>query len=345
MDLAIDLGTANVLVYVEGRGIIAREPSVVAQHARTKRTLAIGEEARQMLGRTPRHIRAIRPLREGAIADFDVTTEMLRYFIEKAMRTQPPFIRLFMPKPSVAICVPAEITSVEERAVRDAAKLAGAKRVELIPSPLAAAVGAGLPVDAPQGGMVVDIGGGTTDIAVIAFGDIVIGRSIRVAGDKLDEAIVRHIRQRHNLLIGERTAEEIKVTIGSVRRMERELRMEVSGRDLVSGFPKTVWITSEDVRGTLAEGVTAILEAIKAALEQTPPELAADIVDHGIILAGGGALLRGLDALIGDVTRIATVVAENALSSAVLGTAQRYGICDRQTARIQWSPPMPFATP
>jgi rod shape-determining protein MreB len=322
VDVAIDLGTANVLVYVTGRGIIAREPSVVARERRTNRTLAVGEEARQMVGRTPHHIRAIRPLRDGVIADFDVTASMLAYFIKKAMHTQPPLTLLLRPKPSVAICVPAEITSIEERAVRDAGKLAGADRVELVPSPLAAAIGAGLPIEGSQGGMVVDIGGGTTDVAVIAFGAIVVGRSIRVAGDKLDEAIVRHMRQAHKLLIGERTAEEIKIKIGSVRRLEYELAMEVGGRDLVTGLPKSVGITGSEILGPLAEAVGPILEAIKAVLEQTPPELAGDIADHGIVLAGGGALLRGLDLLIGDVTRMATIVAEDPLSCAVIGTAR-----------------------
>jgi rod shape-determining protein MreB and related proteins len=335
MDIAIDLGTANVLVYVAGRGIIARERSVVAREKKTNRTLAVGDEARAMLGRTPLSIRAIRPLRDGVIADFDVTASMLAYFIKKAMRTQPPLTLLLRLKPSVAICVPAEITSVEERAVRDAAKLAGADRVELVPSPLAAAIGAGLPIERSQGGMVVDIGGGTTDVAVIAFGDIVVGRSIRVAGDKLDEAIVRHIRQTHNLLIGERTAEEIKIKIGCVRRLERELAMEVGGRDLVTGLPKSVVITSADILGPLAEAVGPILEAIKAVLEQTPPELAGDIADRGIVLAGGGALLRGLDLLIGDVTRMATIVAEDPLSCAVIGTARwipRYAVAAKPTA-------------
>jgi rod shape-determining protein MreB and related proteins len=322
VDLAIDLGTANVLVYVEGEGIIIREPSVVAQDERTHRTLAIGEGARRMLGRTPRHIRAIRPLRDGVIADFDVTAAMLSYFIKKAMHSRGPLVRLFTPQPSVVICVPAEITSVEERAVRVAAKLAGAKRVELIASPLAAALGAGLPIDEPLGSMVADIGGGTTDVAVIACGGIVVGRSITVAGDKLDEALVRHIRQAHNLLIGERTAEEIKITIGSVHPLEHELAMEIRGRDLLTGFPKSVRITSEEIRETLDEPVSAILETIRSVLERTPPELAADIADRGIILAGGGALLRGLDLLIGDVSRIATIVAEDPLSCAVIGTAR-----------------------
>jgi rod shape-determining protein MreB len=323
VELAIDLGTANVLVYINGKGILVREPSVVAQDERTKRTLAIGEEAREMLGRTPRHIRAIRPMRDGVIANFEVTSAMLTYFIKKATHTHAPLTRLFEPKPTVLICIPAEITSVEERAVRDAAKLAGARIVELIVQPLAAAIGAGLPVDEPVGSMVVDIGGGTTDVAVISLGGIVVSRSIRVAGNKLDEAILRHVRQNHNLTIGERTAEQIKIKIGSVRRLERELIMEIRGRDMVTGLPKSVRITSAEIRESLAEHVGAILEAIKAVLEQTPPELAADIADRGIMLAGGGALLRGLDLLIGDVTGIATIVAEDPLSCAVIGTARR----------------------
>lgn len=335
MDVAIDLGTANVLVYVTGRGIIAREPSVVARERKTNRTLAVGDEAREMLGRTPRSIRAIRPLRDGVIADFDVTASMLAYFVKKAMHTQPPLTLLLRPKPSVAICVPAEITSVEERAVRDAARLAGADRVELVPSPLAAAIGAGLPIERSQGGMVVDIGGGTTDVAVIAFGGIVVGRSIRAAGDKLDEAIVRHIRQAHNLLIGERTAEEIKIKIGSVRRLEHELATEVGGRDLVTGLPKSVGITSADILGPLAEGVGPILEAIKAVLEQTPPELSGDIADRGIVLAGGGGLLRGLDLLISEMTGMPTIVADDPLSCAVIGTARwtpHYAVAAKPTA-------------
>ena len=302
-------------MYVKGKGIVLREPSVVAKDVRTNKTLAVGEEARQMLGKTPSNIQAIRPLRDGVIADFEVTEAMLNYFIKKVTRNRSFFASLFNPKPAVIICVPAEITSVEERAVHDAAKLAGARHVDLIAQPLAAAIGAGLPVDEPVGSMVVDIGGGTTDVAVIALGGIVVGRSIRAAGNELDEAILRHIRQVHNLTIGERTAEEIKINIGSARRLERELTMEIRGRDMITGLPKTFRITSAEVRETLAEGVSAILEAVKAVLEQTPPELAADIADRGIMLTGGGALLRGLDLLIGDVTGIATRLNDNAPDS------------------------------
>jgi rod shape-determining protein MreB len=290
---------------VRGKGIVLREPSVVAKDVRTNKTLAVGEEARQMLGRTPTNIQAIRPLRDGVIADFEVTEAM--------------------PKPSVVICVPAEITSVEERAVRDAAKLAGAKSVDIIEEPMAAAIGAGLPIDGPSGNMVVDIGGGTTDVAVISLGGIVVSQSIRVAGNKLDEAIIRHIRRVYNLMIGERTAEEVKIKIGSAHRLEQELAMEIRGRDLINGLPKTVKITSEEVREALSEPVQAIVEAVKSVLEKTPPELAADIIDRGVILTGGGALLRGLDALLGEVTGIPVIVADDPLSCVAIGTGQRVG--------------------
>jgi rod shape-determining protein MreB len=240
IDIGIDLGTANVLVYVKGKGIVLREPSVVAKDVRTNKTLAVGEEARLMLGKTPSNIQAIRPLRDGVIADFEVTEAMLGYFIKKVTRNRSWLSTLFRPKPSVVICVPAEITSVEERAVRDAAKLAGAKSVDIIEEPMAAAIGAGLPIDGPSGNMVVDIGGGTTDVAVISLGGVVVSQSIRVAGNKLDEAIIRHIRRIYNLMIGERTAEEIKIKIGSAYRLDQELAMEIRGRDLINGLPKTV---------------------------------------------------------------------------------------------------------
>ncbi len=298
MEIGIDLGTANVLVYVKGKGIVLREPSVVAKDVRTNRTIAVGEEARQMLGRTPGNIQAIRPLRDGVIADFEVTEVMLNYFIKKVTRNHSFFSSWFRPKPSVVICVPAEITSVEERAVRDAAKLAGARSVDIIEEPMAAAIGAGLPIDGPSGNMVVDIGGGTTDVAVISLGGIVVSQSLRVAGNKLDEAIIRHIRRVYNLMVGERTAEEIKITIGSAYRLDQELVMEIRGRDLINGLPKTVKISSEEVREALSEPIVSIVEAVKAVLEKTPPELAADIIDRGIILTGGGALLRGLDTLL-----------------------------------------------
>jgi rod shape-determining protein MreB and related proteins len=325
IEIGIDLGTANVLVYVRGKGIVLREPSVVAKDVRTNKTLAVGEEARQMLGRTPANIQAIRPLRDGVIADFEVTEAMLNYFIKKVTKQRSWWSTLFRPKPSVVICVPAEITSVEERAVRDAAKLAGAKSVDIIEEPMAAAIGAGLPIDGPSGNMVVDIGGGTTDVAVISLGGIVVSQSIRVAGNKLDEAIIRHIRRVYNLMIGERTAEEVKIKIGSAHRLEQELAMEIRGRDLINGLPKTVKITSEEVREALSEPVQAIVEAVKSVLEKTPPELAADIIDRGVILTGGGALLRGLDSLLGEVTGIPVIVADDPLSCVVIGTGQRVG--------------------
>ncbi len=323
MDIGIDLGTANVLVYVKGRGIVLREPSVVAKDIRTNKTLAVGEEARQMLGRTPSNIQAIRPLRDGVIADFEVTEIMLNYFIKKVTRSRSFFDSILRPKPSVVICVPAEITSVEERAVRDAAKLAGARSVEIIEEPMAAAIGAGLPIDGPTGNMVVDIGGGTTDVAVISLGGIVVSQSLRVAGNKLDESIIRHIRRVYNLMIGERTAEEIKIRIGSAYRLEQEIVMEIRGRDLINGLPKTVKITSEEVREALSEPLQSIVEAVKSVLEKTPPELASDIIDRGIILTGGGALLRGLDTLLGEVAGIPAIIADDPLSCVAIGTGLR----------------------
>ncbi|HKU67981.1 MAG TPA: rod shape-determining protein [Candidatus Baltobacteraceae bacterium] len=326
LDIGIDLGTANVLVHVKGRGIVLREPSVVAKDMNNGRTLAVGEEARQMLGKTPAHIQAIRPLRDGVIADFEVTEAMLSYFIKKVMRDRSWLSSLLRPKPNVVICVPAEITSVEERAVKDAAKLAGAKHVEIIEEPMAAAIGAGLPIDGPSGSMVVDIGGGTTDVAVISLGGIVVSQSLRVAGNKLDDAIIRYIRRVYNLMIGERTAEEIKIKIGSAYRLESELAMEIRGRDLINGLPKTVKITSEEIREALSEPVGAIVEAVKAVLEKTPPELAADIIDRGVILTGGGALLRGLDRLLAEVCGIPVIIADDPLSCVALGTGMRVRI-------------------
>ncbi|GAC1392824.1 MAG: rod shape-determining protein [Vulcanimicrobiaceae bacterium] len=326
MDIGIDLGTANVLVHVKGKGIVLREPSVVAKDTQTNRTIAVGEEARQMLGKTPGHIQAIRPLRDGVIADFEVTEAMLSYFIKKVTKDRGWFASIFKPKPNVVICVPAEITSVEERAVRDAAKLAGARNVEIIEEPMAAAIGAGLPIDGPSGSMVVDIGGGTTDVAVISLGGIVVSQSLRVAGNKLDEAIIRYIRRVYNLMIGERTAEEVKIKIGSAYRLENELAMEIRGRDLINGLPKTVKITSEEIREALAEPVGSIVEAVKSVLEKTPPELAADIIDRGVILTGGGALLRGLDKLLAEVCGIPVIIADDPLSCVALGTGMRVRI-------------------
>jgi rod shape-determining protein MreB and related proteins len=323
LDIGIDLGTANVLVHVKGKGIVLREPSVVAKDMNNGRVLAVGEEARQMLGKTPAHIQAIRPLRDGVIADFEVTEAMLSYFIKKVMKDRSWWSSLIKPKPSVTICVPAEITSVEERAVKDAAKLAGARSVDIIEEPMAAAIGAGLPIDGPSGSMVVDIGGGTTDVAVISLGGVVVSQSLRVAGNKLDEAIVRYIRRVYNLMIGERTAEEIKIKIGSAYKLEQELAMEIRGRDLINGLPKTVKITSEEIREALSEPVGAIVEAVKSVLEKTPPELAADIIDRGIILTGGGALLRGLDRLLSEVTGVPAIVADDPLSCVAIGTGMR----------------------
>ena len=323
MDIGIDLGTANVLVNVRGRGIVLREPSVVAKDMTTGRVLAIGEEARQMLGKTPAHIQAIRPLRDGVIADFEVTEAMLAHFIKKVTKDRSWWSAIFKPKPNVTICVPAEITSVEERAVKDAAKLAGARSVEIVEEPMAAAIGAGLPIDGPSGSMVVDIGGGTTDVAVISLGGIVVSESLRIAGNKMDEAIVRYIRRIYNLMIGERSAEEIKIKIGSAFKLEQELAMEIRGRDLINGLPKTVKITSEEVREALSEPVSAIVDAVKSVLEKTPPELASDIIDRGVILTGGGALLRGLDKLLSEVTGVPAIVADDPLSCVALGTGQR----------------------
>jgi rod shape-determining protein MreB len=323
IDIGIDLGTANVLVYVAGKGIVLREPSVVAKDIRTNKTLAVGEEARQMLGRTPSNIQAIRPLRDGVIADFEVTEAMLNYFIKKVTRNQSFLAGLFRSKPSVTICVPAKITSVEERAVRDAARLAGAKSVDIIEEPTAAAIGAGLSIEDPSGNMIVDIGGGTTDVAVISLGGIVVSESIRVAGNKMDEAIMRHIRRVYNLMIGERTAEEIKIKLGSAYRLENELAMEIRGRDLINGLPKTVTITSTEIREALSEPIQSIVEAVKSVLEQTPPELAADIIDRGIIMTGGGALLRGLDILLSEVTGIPVTIADDPLSCVAIGTGAR----------------------
>jgi len=320
LDIGIDLGTANVLVHVKGKGIVLREPSVVAKDMNTGKTLAVGEEARQMLGRTPAHIQAIRPLRDGVIADFEVTESMLSYFIKKVMRDRSWWMSLFRPKPNVVICVPAEITSVEERAVKDAAKLAGAKHVEIIAEPMAAAIGAGLPIDGPSGSMVVDIGGGTTDVAVISLGGIVVSQSLRVAGNKMDEAIIRYVRRVYNLMIGERMAEEIKIKIGSAYKLESELAMEIRGRDLINGLPNTVKVTSEEIREALSEPVGAIVEAVKAVLEKTPPELSSDIIDRGVILTGGGALLRGLDKLLAEVCGIPVIVADDPLSCVAHGT-------------------------
>lgn len=313
-DMGIDLGTANTLVYVKGRNIVVREPSVVAIDSQTKEVLAVGEEAKRMVGRTPGNIIAVRPLKDGVIADFDVTERMLRYFMNRAVRRRG-FIR-----PRVLVGVPSGVTEVEKRAVIDATLSAGAKDARLIEEPMAAAIGAGLPVQEPTGNMVVDIGGGTTEVAVISLGGIVSHRSIRVAGDEMDEAIVQHVRRAYNLLIGERTAEEIKKEIGTADGRTEGRTMEVRGRDLVTGLPKTVTVTDEEIRDSLAEPVAAIVEAVKMTLERTPPELAADIMDRGIVMAGGGALLRGLDRLLAEETGMPVHMSEDPLSAVAFGT-------------------------
>ncbi|MDR5657887.1 rod shape-determining protein [Serpentinicella sp. ANB-PHB4] len=315
-DMGIDLGTANTLVFKKGKGIVLREPSVVAIQNDTKTVLAVGEEAKRMIGRTPGNIVAIRPMKDGVIADFDVTQSMLKYFIKKA------YARKSMIRPRVVVCVPSGVTEVEKRAVEEAALQAGATEAYLIEEPMAAAIGAGLPVEEPTGSMVVDIGGGTTEVAIISLGGIVTSKSIRIGGDELDESIVQHIKKAYNLMIGERTAEEIKVTIGSAYPKSTEQKMVVRGRDLVSGLPKTLNITSTEIMDALKEPVMQIVEAIKFTLEKTPPELAADIMEIGIMLTGGGALLDGLDKLVKKETGMPVRIAENALDCVVLGTGK-----------------------
>lgn len=314
-DIGIDLGTANTLVYVKGRGIVINEPSVVAIDRDTKQIFAVGNKAKEMVGRTPGNIIAIRPLKDGVIADFDMTERLLKDFISKATR------RSGWLRPRVVVAVPSGVTEVEKRAVIDATLSAGAKDARVIEEPMAAAIGSGLPVQEPTGNMIVDIGGGTTEVAVISLGGIVSHRSIRTAGDEMDEAIIQHIRRNYNLLIGERTAEQIKAEIGSAMATdEPELTMEVRGRDLVTGLPKTVTVTLDEVREALEEPVHAILEAVKVTLEKTPPELAADIMDRGIVLAGGGSLLRGLDRLLMEETGMPVHIAEQPHTAVVMGT-------------------------
>jgi len=316
-DLAIDLGTATTLVYVKGKGIVSNEPSVVAirkDSRGNKKILAVGNEAKKMLGRTPANIVAIRPLKDGVIADFEVTEAMLRYFIAKAHN------RRNLIRPRVVVSVPTGITPVEKRAVRESAELAGAREIYLMEEPMAAAIGAGLPVSEPTGNMIVDIGGGTTEVAVISLSGIVYSHSVRVAGDKMDEAVIQYVKRKYNLLIGERTAEAVKIAIGTAYP-EKETKMaEIKGRDLVSGIPKTLEINSEEVMAAISGPVNAIVEAVKVALERMPPELAADIVDRGIVLAGGGALLHNLDVLLREETGLPIIVAENPLTTVVMGT-------------------------
>ena len=314
-DIGIDLGTANTLVYVKDHGIVLREPSVVAVKAGTSEVHAVGDEAKRMLGRTPGNIVAIRPMRDGVIADFEVTEQMLKYFIEKVTKSKSA-------RPRVVIAIPSGVTEVERRAVDDAARKAGAKEVYLIEEPMAAAVGVGLPIQDASGNMVVDIGGGTTEIALISLSGIVYSESLRTAGDDLDTAIAHTIRKNHNLMIGERTSEEIKIRLGSAYDTGKENSMEVKGRDLVSGLPKTITLNSKDVRSALMPSLEKIVDEIKAALEKCPPELAADLVDRGIVLAGGGALLRGLNKLISEETGLPVHIAEDPLSAVAEGTGK-----------------------
>jgi len=318
-DLAIDLGTATTLTFVKGKGIVSNEPSVVAVQRGangTKKVLAVGKEAKEMLGRTPGNIVAVRPMKDGVIADFEVTEAMLSYFIQRAHN------RRTLVRPRIIICVPSGITEVEKRAVRDSALAAGAREVYLIEEPMAAAIGAGLPITEPSGNMIVDIGGGTTEVAVISLAGIVMSKSIRVGGDKMDEAIVSHIKRKYNLLIGERTAEDIKKQIGSAYPMDEVLTVEVKGRDLVAGVPKTLTINSDEIRDALSEPVNAIVEAVRVVLERTPPELSADIVDRGIVLSGGGSQLKNLDVLLREETGLPVMVSENPQLAVVLGTGK-----------------------
>lgn len=313
--IGIDLGTATILVYEKGKGIVLKEPSVVAIERETKKVLAVGEEARRMLGRTPGSIIAIRPLREGVIADFEITEIMLKHLISKVCG------KYFFAKPVIMVCVPVNVTGVEQRAFIDVAMQVGAKKAFLIEEPLAAAIGAGLPIEEPCGSMVVDIGGGTCDIAVISLGGIVVRESLRVAGDKFDEAIIRYIKMKYNLMIGERTAEEVKIAIGTAHLDIKEDRVfDVRGRDIMSGLPKNICITPEETYEALREPVLAVLASVKRVLEQTPPELASDIIDKGLVLTGGGGMLRGLDRLLTEETGIPVVLAEDAMSCVAIGT-------------------------
>ncbi len=316
-DLAIDLGTANTLVFVKGKGIVLREPSVVAvkKDARVSKVLAVGKEAKMMLGKTPGNIVAIRPMKDGVIADFEVTEAMLRYFIRKVHKRM-------LARPRIIVSVPSGITQVEKRAVRESAESAGAREVYLIEEPMAAAIGAGLPITEPTANMVVDIGGGTTEVAVISLAGIVYSKSVRVAGDRMDDAILQHIKRRYNLLIGEHSAEKIKMALGNVMPAEPYEEMEIKGRDLISGVPKNITIDASEVRNAISEQIENIVETVKIALEQTPPELAADIVDKGIVLTGGGALLTNLDKLLRDETGLPIIIAEDPLSSVALGSGR-----------------------
>ncbi|MDQ1001339.1 rod shape-determining protein MreB [Neobacillus niacini] len=317
-DLGIDLGTANTLVYVKGKGIVLREPSVVAMQTDTKSIVAVGNDAKNMIGRTPGNVVALRPMKDGVIADFEITAAMMKHYIRQAIKSKS----LFSGKPYVMVCVPSGITAVEERAVIDATRQAGAKDAYTIEEPFAAAIGANLPVWEPTGSMVVDIGGGTTEVAIISLGGIVTSISIRVAGDEMDEAIVTYIRKNYNLMIGERTAEAIKMEVGSAGDSEGIDNMEIRGRDLLTGLPKTIEITAKEIGAALKDTVYAIVEAVKNTLEKTPPELAADIMDRGIVLTGGGALLRNLDKVISEETNMPVLIAENPLDCVAIGTGK-----------------------
>ena len=315
-DLGIDLGTANTLVYIKGKGVVVREPSVVALRNDTKEIVEVGEQAYHMIGRTPGNISAIRPMKDGVIADFDTTSTMIKYFIRKALKKRS----LFGSHPNIMICVPSGITAVEKRAVEDAAKQAGAKDAQTIEEPFAAAIGANLPVWEPTGSMVVDIGGGTTEVAVISLGGIVTSKSIRVAGDKMDEAIMQFIKKQHNLIIGERTSEQLKMEIGSATKLATPKKIEIRGRDILTGLPKTLEISSDEITEALVDNISSIIDAIKITLEKCPPELSADIIDRGIVLTGGGALLENLDVLIKQETGMPVIVADNALDCVAIGT-------------------------
>ena len=315
-DMGIDLGTATTLVYAKGQGIVLCEPSVVAIQKGSHNVLAVGEEAKRMLGRTPGNIVAIRPMKDGVIADFEITEDMLRYFIKK-VHNRKVFVR-----PRMVIAIPSGITEVEKRAVKDSAEHAGAREVYLVEEPIAAAIGVGLPIQEPSGNMIIDIGGGTTEIAVISLAGIVFSRSIRIGGDELDEAIIEHLKKTYNLMIGERTAEDVKIKIGSAYPLEEELTMEVRGRDLVAGLPKTITVSSEEIREAVAGPISAILEATRMTLERTPPELSADLIERGIILAGGGALLRGMDKLISEETGLPVHVADDPMTAVAMGTGK-----------------------
>ena len=315
-DMGIDLGTANTLVYIKGKDIVIREPSVVAIQTNTKQVLAVGEEAKKMIGRTPGNIVAIRPLRDGVIADFDITQNMLKYFIKRATQRRSLF------QPRVVVCVPSGVTEVEKRAVEEAAIHAGARDAYLIEEPMAAAIGAGLPVHEATGSLIVDVGGGTTEVAVISLGGIVTSKSIRIGGDELDESIVNYIKKEYSLMIGERTAEDVKINIGSANLNAKETKMNIRGRDLISGLPKTIEITSKEIYEAMREPIYNILEAIKSTLEKTPPELAADIMEQGIMLSGGGALLDGIDLLIKSETGMPVHIAESPLDCVAIGTGK-----------------------